>query len=271
MKMKNLSVKICVLLLFLSSVIIVEAQKKKPAKKRIPRGEIIADNFATIAEIKDFAFVVEVDKNENVAVRVQKTETSDFLADSSSSKKLTDFFTAFSLLQNSKTSAKTRLEPIIIVKSDGALNFGKLLQIIKSLRISPKQKIKLQIAENYYVAVPPLINGQNLEVRPYPLTLIVELQGDSTIFLNREQYGNFSNMSPLKDKLEEVFREREENGVFREGSNEVEKTVFIVAPDTVKFSDVIKLIQSVAESGASPIGLQIEDFVRTINIEPIVK
>lgn len=269
--MKNLPVKVCALLLFLSSVIIVEAQKKKPVKKRVISVEIIADNFATIAEIKDFAFVVEIDKNENVAVRVQKTETSDFLADSSSNNNLTDFFTAFSLLQDSKISAKNRLEPIIIVKSDSTVNFGKLLQIIKSLRISPKQKIKLQIAENYYVAIPSLTAEQNFEVRPYPFTLIAELRGNSTILLNGEQYGNFSNMSPLTDKLKDVFRAREKNGFFRAGSNEVEKTVFVAAPDSVKFSDVIKLIQSVAESGASPIGLQIEDSIRTAEVEPIVK
>lgn len=76
--------------------------------------------------------------------------------------------------------------------------------------------------------------------------------------------GSFQNTAPLKEKLKVVFNDREKYGVLRAGTNEVEKTVFFKAPLSVKFSDVIKLIQSIAETGAAPIGLQIEEPVPRI-------
>jgi len=47
-------------------------------------------------------------------------------------------------------------------------------------------------------------------------------------------------------------------GILRPGTNEVEKTVFVAAPDSVKFGDVIKLIEKIADAGAAPIGLQMD-------------
>jgi biopolymer transport protein ExbD len=48
--------------------------------------------------------------------------------------------------------------------------------------------------------------------------------------------------------------------VFREGTNEVEKTVFIKSPKSVRYGDVIKVIDAAKMVGASPIGLQIDDL-----------
>nr|MBA2647071.1 biopolymer transporter ExbD [Pyrinomonadaceae bacterium] len=38
----------------------------------------------------------------------------------------------------------------------------------------------------------------------------------------------------------------------------IEKTVFIKAPQTFKYGDVVKVIDSVKGAGASPVGLQTE-------------
>lgn len=247
--------KIFVLLIFLFGVSAVEAQKKKPNKIVKPPELVMKESAAKIAEIRDFAFVVEIDKAANVTVKIQKTEDSEILANASSNENLTNFFSAFSRLPNDKNS----LAPIIVLKADGSLNFGDVVKVIQSLRVSPKQKIKLQISKDFYAAIPPLIDENNLREKPNPLFLLVELRGDSKITLNNEEFGSFENILPLKEKLAQVFKEREEYGVFREGSNEVEKTVFIKAPLPVKFSDVIKLVQEVEKSGAVPIALQIDE------------
>jgi biopolymer transport protein ExbD len=60
--------------------------------------------------------------------------------------------------------------------------------------------------------------------------------------------------------LTEIFQGRDANGVFREGTNEVEKTVFIKSPRSVRYGDVVKVIDAVKMAGAQPIGLQIDDL-----------
>ena len=260
MNFKAPVVKVCILLLVLQSAAAVPAQKRKPVKKA-PLPVASREYFLLkIPEIKDFAFVVEIDSSANATVGIQKTEDSRVLADASSNKNLMDFFTAFRLLQMGKAPVKTKisaLDPIIIVKADDSLNFGQIVEVVKSLRVSPKQKIKLQIAENYYVAISQPID-ENEFPKPNPNYLLVALQDDSKILLNREEYGTFNNTAPLKEKLDEIFKMRENRGVFQYGTNEVEKTVFVTAPDSVKFGDVIKLIQEIAAAGAAPIGLQID-------------
>jgi biopolymer transport protein ExbD len=75
-----------------------------------------------------------------------------------------------------------------------------------------------------------------------------------------------SDHKKLDDRLREVFKERGNNGVFREGTNEVEKTVYLKVPKSAKYGDFIKLVEVVKGSGAEPIGIQIDDVSgRTID------
>ncbi|MFN3418196.1 MAG: ExbD/TolR family protein [Pyrinomonadaceae bacterium] len=104
-------------------------------------------------------------------------------------------------------------------------------------------------------------NQQNLEVKPNPLTLVIAInKATKGITLNNEPVGDVSDASPLTAKLAEIFKQREINGVFRENSNEIEKTVFIKAPTSVRYGDVVKVIDAAKMAGASPIGLQIDDL-----------
>ena len=101
----------------------------------------------------------------------------------------------------------------------------------------------------------------NVNVKPNPLTLVVAISKDNgAITLNNEAYGDVSDPSKLSDKLKSVFKERESNGTLREGTNEVEKTLFLKAPKSVRYGDVVKVIDAVKDAGASPIGLQIDDL-----------
>lgn len=96
--------------------------------------------------------------------------------------------------------------------------------------------------------------------KPNPLTLIVTIDKTGTLLLNNDSAGNFSDTTNLTNKLTNVFKDRESEGVFREGTNEVEKTVFIKASKTLKYGDVVKVIDAVKLAGAQPIGLQIDDL-----------
>jgi len=98
-------------------------------------------------------------------------------------------------------------------------------------------------------------------VKPNPLTLVVSINKETKVVtLNNEAFGDVSDTEKLGNKLLEIFKQREDNGVLREGTNEVEKTLFIKSPKSVRYGDVVKVIDAVKAAGASPIGLQIDDL-----------
>jgi biopolymer transport protein ExbD len=102
---------------------------------------------------------------------------------------------------------------------------------------------------------------QNIEVKPNPLTLVVNIARDTrAVTLNNESAGTVDDAEPLTNKLREIFKTRENNGVFKEGTNEVEKTIFIKSPKSVHYGDVVKVIDAAKMAGAQPIGLQIDDL-----------
>lgn len=104
-------------------------------------------------------------------------------------------------------------------------------------------------------------NEQQLDVKPNPLTLVVSINRENRgIQLNNESAGSVDDPTALTAKLSEIFSQRTSNGVFREGTNEVEKTIFIKSPTLVKYGDVVKVIDAAKSAGASPIGLQIDDL-----------
>jgi biopolymer transport protein ExbD len=97
--------------------------------------------------------------------------------------------------------------------------------------------------------------------KPNPLTLVVAInQGDFKVTLNNEPFGDTSDASLLTAKLLQVFKERESSGAMREGTNEVEKTVFIKSPKSISYGNVVRVIDAVKLAGAEPIGLQIDDL-----------
>ncbi len=102
---------------------------------------------------------------------------------------------------------------------------------------------------------------ENLEVKPNPLTLVVAINKDTkAVTLNNVAAGDVSDASALTQQLEDIFKQRETNGVFKEGTNEVEKTIFIKSPTSVRYGDVVKVIDAAKVAKASPIGLQIDDL-----------
>src|SRR5215218_9363174 len=67
--------------------------------------------------------------------------------------------------------------------------------------------------------------------KPNPVTLVVTIDKTGALLLNKDSMGNVGDTSALTDRLTQVFKERESSGTaFREGTNEVEKTLFVKAP-----------------------------------------
>lgn len=103
-----------------------------------------------------------------------------------------------------------------------------------------------------------------------PLSLIVVLNSDSTIRLNKiEKIATVEDSEKLINTLSQAFKDRKKNGVYSENlanrddlttDEKIEKTVFIKAPRSIDYGSVAKVIDAVKQSGAEPIGLQIDDL-----------
>jgi biopolymer transport protein ExbD len=85
-----------------------------------------------------------------------------------------------------------------------------------------------------------------------PLTLVVSINGDSSLNLNEEvNLASISDPQLLTEKLKSVFSMRASN-------LENEKTVFIQAPKRFPYGEVVKVIDAIKMTGASPISLKID-------------
>ena len=133
-----------------------------------------------------------------------------------------------------------------------------LVLLIIFMAISPLKPARFEAK----VPAEPKPEDNETPPRPNPLTLVVAVDKNLRITLNNESMGDVSDTSTLSNKLSQVYKEREANGTFREGTNEVEKTIFMKAPRSVKYGEVVKVIDAAKAAGAQPIGLQIDDLTQ---------
>lgn len=171
-----------------------------------------------------------------------------------------------------KMKDKSPDKRIVYIESEVGVSYRTIVKLLDSIRKADIDKAGLVAYRKKYeklaekptmieVKLPSEPKAGDLEiVKPNPLTLVVSIDKSGVLKLNNESTGDVSETETLTDKLTEIFKERENNGVFREGTNEVEKTVFIKASLSLKYGDVIKVIDSVKLAGAQPIGLQIDDL-----------
>jgi len=116
----------------------------------------------------------------------------------------------------------------------------------------------------------PAEPDRNLTVLPPPLGLVVTIKPDRTLLLNHEtDLGSVSDTSKLSLRLAEVFQQRLVNHTYRDelrdridlpDRDRVEKTVFIRAPRSIPYGEVVLVLDGIKGAGANPVGLQIDDL-----------
>ena len=76
-----------------------------------------------------------------------------------------------------------------------------------------------------------------------------------------------SDPGPIGAALANEFKTRKDQGIWKEGfegrtdlppDSRIEKTVFIKAPESFHYGDVVKIIDAVKGAGSDPVGLQTE-------------
>jgi biopolymer transport protein ExbD len=107
------------------------------------------------------------------------------------------------------------------------------------------------------------------QLKPNPLTLVVSIAPDLQLKLNQDNIGSVNDTGPLSQKLTQVFQERKSTRAYKVGmetrtdmpeDERIEKTVFVKAPRSLKYGDVVKVIDAIKGAGANPVGLQVDDL-----------
>ena len=103
-----------------------------------------------------------------------------------------------------------------------------------------------------------------------PWGLVVTIKSDRTLMLNRESdLGSVDDTSRLSSRLVEVFGQRLANHAYRYDLRDridlpeemrIEKTVFIKAPGSIPYGEVVRVLDGIKGAGATPVGLQIDDL-----------
>ena len=127
----------------------------------------------------------------------------------------------------------------------------------------------------------PNENTQNL--KPNPLTLVVSMTSDLKLKLNNHDapqqgepcmgavpdYGSVNDPSRLAQCLNVTFQGRFNPPAYKIGmetrtdlpmDQRIEKTVFVKAPRSMHYGDVVKVIDAIKGAGANPVGLQVDDL-----------
>jgi biopolymer transport protein ExbD len=162
------------------------------------------------------------------------------------------------------------VDPRISLHPDGALDVGTLTNVIKSLRVSAGTVVTIYLGQGPVLIVHPAPKfDKSEELRPDPIFLLTAVDEAGKIHLNNEPQGSLSNMASLDQRLKEVFKAREDNGVMRENTHDIEKTVWLSLPAGSKVTDLIKIATAVKMAGSDRIGLWVDDL--TLPEEPDLK
>jgi biopolymer transport protein ExbD len=107
------------------------------------------------------------------------------------------------------------------------------------------------------------------QLKPNPLTLVVSISPDLQLKLNQDAMGSVNDTGALSVRLQQVFQQRKELRAYKPGmetrsdlpeEERIEKTVFVKAPRSLHYGEVVKVIDAIKGAGANPVGLQVDDL-----------
>lgn len=214
--------------------------------------------------LQDFGFIVSLDVEGEATVSIQVDGASDKIR----AQELSGIYDYFSLQKIKRNAHLATFNPGIIIKAATTLEFGKIVDFIKPLRRSGDSRIKIAIGDHDFLIVPARTEPTRLiNVKPNPLTLLVQLERSGFIAINNEQIGAIGDPQSTQNRLSDIFKARKENGVFRVGTNELESTVCIKVSPNRPFSDVEKLVGTIRRAGSDFIFLYFESDEPSVVME----
>jgi biopolymer transport protein ExbD len=184
------------------------------------------------------------------------------------------------LREKLKERLKDRTDPeqMVYVAASVFDNYGAVVEVLNEIRMAGVSRAGLLAnrlrgdgPSRFAVEIPAEPNPtEDIGTRkPDPLMLVVSVTPDLQLKLNMDDYGSVNDPDPLSAKLLQIFKLREENFAVKPGfetrtdlplSERIEKTLIIKANRSLKYGEVIKIIDAVKGAGAFPIVLQIDDL-----------
>jgi biopolymer transport protein TolR len=87
---------------------------------------------------------------------------------------------------------------------------------------------------------------------PDPDTLVITINPNASLMLNKdENLGTVEEPNTLIARLSDIFSQRDKN-------LNTARTVFIKAPKSMNYGDIVKVVDAAKMSGATPLSLQID-------------
>ncbi len=138
------------------------------------------------------------------------------------------------------------ISPAVMIKPDKEAKMSSVIAAARASRVSPNANVSVVTPEGVSLGVAPDPKFRNnMDIRPDPTFLLVDLRADGHSYLNNEDMGSISDAKKLTSRLSEVFDDRAKTGVLRPGTNEVEKTVHIRVPSDARFQRVMDIAKIV--------------------------
>ena len=157
---------------------------------------------------------------------------------------------------------------VSVVRSKPSINVTPLIDVLLVMLII--FMVAAPLKPQRFLAEVPSKPEPDDRIRPNINTLVVTINPDLSLKLNGlTDMGSVNDTSKISVTLSDLFQKRIQNHVYRyelrdradlPDSVRVEKTVFIKAPRSLPYADVVRVLDSLKGAGASPIGLQIDDL-----------
>lgn len=190
-------------------------------------------------------------------------------------------------------SREAEQDKIVFLACGADVEYGKVVEVLSVIRGQGVGQIALivdrrssgAILRGTFLIEVPLVRNPYEDIsmlKPNPLTLLASLSSELRLRLNRElgptrgqlcfgsvPHGLGSDPANLQKWLTCLFAGRTKQHAYKVGMEtrtdvplpqRIEKTVFVKAPRSIKYIDVLRVIDAVKGADANPIGLQIDDL-----------
>jgi len=139
-----------------------------------------------------------------------------------------------------------------------------LVMLIIFMVVSPLKPAR------FLAKVPSQPDQDQKDIPPDPNTLVVTIKIDRTLMLNGiGDVGTVNDTGKLSTMLVDLFERRRQSHDYRYELRDrsdlpdevrVQKTVFIKAPRSLPYADVVRVLDGIKGAGANPVGLQVDDL-----------